>query len=244
MRTIRIYYNGNLTKGTSVALSEQANQHLVHVLRLKAGDSISLFNGENVEAVATVSTIHKKQSTVTISEVITVNRESSLSLHLYQSILRSDKMDWVIQKATELGVTKITPVMTQFSQVKLTPDRLIKRMDHWQGIIISACEQCGRNQLPTLNEPIRFSTMLDHTEIEKTFLFSPEADTHFHQLPVNSSDKIAFLIGPEGGFSPEEINLVKHSNITSLSLGPRILRTETAAITAMSIFQNRLGDLF
>ncbi len=236
----RIYSHAPLQTVQSLLLDEAAHRHVAQVLRLKNGAQLKLFDGSGQEFLATIVKIERRATTVTLSDAVTESCESPLQTHLYQGISKGDRMDYAIQKATELGVHEITPVFCERSVVKLEPKRLQKKIDHWQGVIISACEQCGRNQLPTLHSANTFD-QIQRLQQHDGFLLDPTATRHFgdYQKPVNGC---AILIGPEGGLSEQEIRQAEIGGWQGIRIGPRILRTETATVVALTTLQQLWGD--
>lgn len=178
---------------------------------------------------------------VNITEAIKKQRESPFNIHLGQSLSRSEKMDWAIQKSVELGVNEISPLFSDHCARKLDTTQSNKRNDHWQNIIISACEQSGRSTLPILNPLLSIDDWLNETKSDHKLFFHPDAKFHLAELP--HMDNAMLLIGPEGGLSTRETQLALSQGFKAISLGPRILRTETAALAAIAILQNRFGDL-
>lgn len=242
MRTVRIYQPGNYSTGETFALSANACLHVGVVLRMQAGDELTLFCGDNQEFSATITEVTKKQVIVRIDAVTHVNRESPCALHLVQGIAKGDRMEWIIQKAIELGVASISPVLTQHGAVKHDQTRLLKKHAQWQAIAISACEQSGRNTIPLIYEPCSLTHYLNQCNIQQRWILDPHT-THSWRKEVHDAKEIALLVGPEGGFHPEEIQDAQAHQFKSLSLGPRILRTETASIAALSLLQGMVGDL-
>jgi 16S rRNA (uracil1498-N3)-methyltransferase len=240
MHIPRIYQNTPIQK--NVQLTLDAMQHVITVLRLKSGDAVILFNGDNHEYHGTLDIKDKRTAFVTIQKTILANRESPLKIHLAQGIARGEKMDFIIQKAVELGVHEITPLFTERCNVKLDADRLDKRVTHWQQVAISAAEQCGRNQITEIHHPIKFDNFVVQSPAPHRFILSHHAQHTFQQINVETT-ACTLLVGPEGGFSPEELSYATENHFTPVLLGPRILRTETAALVAMSILQAKLGDL-
>lgn len=242
MRIPRIYLPSRLKTGQLVELNEHAFQHAIKVLRLKQEAKLILFDGMGNEFFAEVETINKKNASVIITEAIDSNSESNLSIHLGLGISKGERMDFAIQKAVELGVTEITPLFTEFCVVNLNEKRIQKRLHHWQGIIISACEQSGRTVLPILNTT---TTLIKWAESRNktSLVFNPEATTTLKDITLNENF-INLVIGPEGGLSPKEISeLEKKKNFHEVKFGPRILRTETAAVSAITAIQLLWGDL-
>lgn len=243
MRIPRIYISNQLQPGSTVALDEHAFLHVVKVLRLREGAEIILFNGSGGEYSATLKKITRNEAIAEVSDFYDRESESPLSIHLALGISKGERMDFAIQKTVELGVTGITPLYTERCVVNLDAKREAKRLQHWQGIIISACEQCGRNTIPRLHKPV---------DIRKNFSGLPEADLKLTLSPyadqnlkeVNKPEKrVLIMIGPEGGLSEPEIELAVQNDFTAVRMGPRILRTETAALTAISAIQTLWGDL-
>jgi 16S rRNA (uracil1498-N3)-methyltransferase len=240
MRISRFYYPDTLAQQSTIQLIDNAAHHVSSVLRLKINDSIILFNGDGADYSAKIINIAKKTVNVQIIEKLMINRESSLQIHLGQAISRSEKIDLVIQKAVELGVTEITPLMMQHCAVKFNAEQLNKKMAHWQGIIINACEQCGRNVIPTLYLPISIATWLEQSH-SCGLVFDTEEKQSLKSFSFQPAH-VSLLIGPEGGLSNNELTLAKHFHFNAIRLGHRILRTETAAIAAISIVQYQWGD--
>ncbi|HEY7772227.1 MAG TPA: 16S rRNA (uracil(1498)-N(3))-methyltransferase [Marinagarivorans sp.] len=240
MRIPRIYTTTQLAGQSHVKLEEAVAHYLGKVLRMSAGRELILFNGEGGEYQATVTDITKKSVTVNIGAYCDENRESPLNTHLAIGLSRGERWDLVLQKATELGVTQITPLFTERSEVKLTGERLTKKISHWQGIIISACEQCQRNILPRLNEPVAFSDFLAGEHSELNLVLHHRSQKRLADYPTPSS--CTMLIGPEGGLSDEEITQAQKQSFNALTLGPRVLRTETAPLAALSALQLVWGD--
>jgi 16S rRNA (uracil1498-N3)-methyltransferase len=240
MQIPRIYQNTPIDQ--SIQLSPQAMQHVVKVLRLQSNDPVILFNGDNVEYHGILEIKDKRTAFVNIQEKIFASRESPLKIHLAQGIARGEKMDLIIQKAVELGVHEITPLFTIRCNVKLDQDRMIKRIAHWQQIAISAAEQCGRNQITQINTPLDLPVFVKNVQIEHKFILSHHSDKSLKTI-TNDFKTCTLLVGPEGGFSAEELALAQHHHFLPVLLGPRILRTETAALVAVSILQSSCGDL-
>ena len=242
LRSIRIYQAGQYTPGQTIELSTTASQHVGVVLRMQPGESLVLFNGENNEFPATISAVHKKTVHVTIIDKQLISRESPRALHLAQAISKGDRMEWVIQKAVELGVASITPLMTSRCVVRIDADRLAKKQLQWQGIAIAACEQSGRNQLPVIHTACSLDSYLQQCAATTKLVLDPRAQTSWRDFTFLPGD-MALLVGPEGGLSDDEVDLAKTMGFQALTLGPRILRTETAAIATLSILQAIAGDL-
>lgn len=243
MRKIRIYTPQSLSLNSDIELDPGPAHHVGTVLRMTAGDALVLFNGDKGEYQADITYSKKGKIHLHVKGFEPANRESPLYLHLYQGVSKGDHMDFSIQKAVELGVKEITPVLCDRSQFKMDAKRLEKKMQHWQHIIVSAAQQSWRCELPTLNPPAYFNDTLSHLPSNtQCVLFDVEATKKLENLSTAGS-AINCWIGPEGGFSAAETDAAKHANIPVLSLGPRILRTETATVTALSLLQYFAGDL-
>lgn len=241
MRTIRIYQPGPYEKGQTIELSTTAGQHVGVVLRMQPGAHLTLFCGDNREFSATIIDAHKKKVKVTINEEHYINRESPCAIHLAQAVSKGERMELVIQKAVELGVASITPLFTAHCVVRLDQERLAKKHAQWQAIAIAACEQSGRNQLPIIHQGCSFDSYLEHCPAETKLVLYPSANKTWRDYTSTRED-VALLIGPEGGLSDEEIQQAMGAQFHPLCLGPRILRTETAAIAALSVLQAAIGD--
>jgi 16S rRNA (uracil1498-N3)-methyltransferase len=242
MRKIRIYQEGNYKLGEIIPLSASGSQHVGKVLRMKVHDPLILFPGNNIEYLASIVEITKKEVFVIINECIEVNCESNLNIHLAQAITKSDKFEWIIQKAVELGVKSITPISTQHCSVSFDEQRLEKKYHQWQAIAISACEQSGRNIIPVINKCCTIHDLINKTKITNKFILSPHTKNTWRDYKDIFGD-VLITIGPEGGFSELEVKQAQLNKFNPLSLGTRILRTETAAIAAISIFQAIYGDI-
>ncbi len=241
MRVTRVFTDQPLATHTRVALGRDAARHLVTVLRLGPGDPVILFNGEGGDYPAEILEATSKEVSVHTGERAEGAPESPLITRLGIGLSRGDRFDWVLQKTTELGVTEITPLYTERTEVKLKGDREAKKMRHWQQVIISACEQCGRTRLPELHRPQSLTDWLT-TDTDLKLLLHHRSDTHTARLQQATPGSVAFLVGPEGGLSDEEIELAADRDFQALALGPRVFRTETAPVAALSVFQAWWGD--
>lgn len=242
MRIPRIYLPSPLKIGQSIELTEHAFQHAIKVLRLKQDAKLILFDGRGAQYSASIENINKKNASAVILEEIISNSESNLSIHLGLGISKGERMDFAIQKAVELGVTEITPLFTEHCVVNLDEKRIIKRLQHWQGIIISACEQCGRSSLPTLNTTNKLTSWADSLK-GTCLIFDPIASSTLKNIKLENNF-ISLVIGPEGGLSNKEISELKmKDNFQAVKFGPRILRTETAAVSAITALQVLWGDI-
>lgn len=242
MRAVRIYQPGNYDTGQLLALSPEASQHVGVVLRMQVGEHLTLFCGDNREFEATIEAVKKKQVIVAVGSINDINRESPLAIHLAQAISKGERMELVMQKAAELGVASIIPVITERCVVKLDNERMTKKLNQWQSIVIAACEQSGRNKIPIVHSPMTLSRFMEHVDSELRFILHPSGNKTWRDYTIGASD-ITVLIGPEGGLSEQEVQYTFKHGFQPLSLGPRILRTETAAITALSVLQAVGGDL-
>lgn len=242
MKLIRIFQPGYLNEGEIINLNEAAVHHLSNVLRVSLGVEIILFNGEGFEYLAEITGMDKKNIEARVFKKCEIERESPLSIELLQGISRGERMDVVMQKSVELGVKEITPLFTARCEVKLTPERLVRRIEHWQKIIIGACEQSGRLLLPKLNIPVPLTQWLRQPKQALKLVCVPGGEKTLAQLP-SEIHQVILLIGPEGGLTDAEVEQAFLNDFIPLSLGPRILRTETATIAALSLLQAKWGDI-
>jgi 16S rRNA (uracil1498-N3)-methyltransferase len=242
MRIPRVYYQGDLAPEQQIILPSQASHYLAKVLRLEANHPVIFFNGDGHNYHGYLLRV-EKQVTVFITQMQPNLSESPLQIHLGQVISRGEKMDFTLQKAVELGVTSVTPLISARCNVKLTQERQDKKSAHWQGVIVSACEQSGRSVVPACHDVTYFRTFLENSSAELKVILDPKASislkTYWGQ-PIHS---VNILIGSEGGFTDEEIALAKQYAYTPITLGARILRTETAGLCVMSLMQALFGDL-
>ena len=243
MSNLRFYSHESLNFGSIVKLSDSAAAHATRALRLKVGDEIKLFNGDGFDYVCMLKEVKKNEVFAEILSSISCDTESPLNITLLQGISSGDRMDYSIQKAVELGVKKIQPIATDRSIVKLSAERAEKRLDHWQNIVTSACEQCGRATIPivmspkTLNNWLTTNPALTSTRI----LLNPIGAQPLSEL-TKPTGEIQLLIGSEGGLTQTEVDLAMYQGFQSVILGPRILRTETAGPTAIAALQSLWGD--
>jgi len=241
MRITRFYCPDLNEDKQLFVLPEAAHRHAVQVLRLKQGDVLRLFDGRGLELDATLNAVSKRESSVRILSRVVVNNESPLTITLLQSISRGERMDFALQKAVELGVTRIIPVATERCNVQLSGGRDEKRWAHWQGIMISACEQSGRSVLPELSMIMSLEESLLDNKQGCRLVLDTLAKKGFTNLDRQQS--ITLLIGPEGGLSELEIEQAQAAGFESVCFGPRILRTETATVAALAVVQTLWGDL-
>lgn len=242
MRISRLYLDVELKQNITLQLDKITANYVLRVLRLTAGAQLIIFNGRGGAYHATLLN-QNKQPDVLLGDYIDDERESNLNITLYQGVSKSDRMDLTIQKAVELGVTDIQPLICQRTVVNLKAERLEKKMKHWRGIITSASEQCGRNTLLTIYTPRKYIDVIQTEILGRQFVLSPEAEQTFTAFDIKEENAISLLIGPEGGLDATENQLALDHGFTAVRMGSRILRTETAAIAAMSVIQTLWGDL-
>jgi 16S rRNA (uracil1498-N3)-methyltransferase len=243
MRISRIYTSQPLASGQNLELEERAARYLLQVLRMRTGRELILFNGDGNDYQATITEAGRRQLYCEIGERLKKTEvESSLSIELGIGVSKGDRMDLVIQKATELGVARIAPLFTERVDVKLQGDREAKKLQHWQQILISACEQSGRSVLPELLPPQSLADWLPRSGASLDVVLCPARSQEL-ALTLPESRKLRLLVGPEGGLSDEEIDTAIAGGFQAMQLGPRVLRTETAPLAAMSILQHRFGDM-
>ena len=238
----RLYCDMPLSPGAVIDLPDSAARHAVTVLRLQKGDVLTLFNGEGGEYRASLVAVHKHEARVRVAEFRDVERESPLAITLALGISAGERMDYALQKATELGVSAIAPLATERSVVKLAGERADKRLHHWQNVVIAACEQCGRNRVPVVaSVQTLFSYLAGVGGGAGLLMLSPDAATPLKKVPASAA--VVLLVGAEGGFSQAEDEAARSSGFEAVSLGPRILRTETAPVAALAALQTLWGDL-
>src|SRR3990167_6449827 len=244
MSILRIYCPNHTLQPGMMTLDTKASHHVLHVLRLRPSQPLILFNGRGGEYLAKLAKIEQKSAIIEVKSYQDPARESCLDITLGQAISRGDRMDYTIQKAVELGVKHIVPLFSERCTVKLPNDRLQKKQHHWQNVIISACEQSGRCFIPKLSAPQPLHEWLKHPFPGRKWVCDPDATASLKAQPSpDTTQPMTLLIGPEGGLTPAEIDLAHQVGFLSLSLGPRILRTETAAIVAITLLQSRWGDI-
>jgi len=246
----RIYLDQAISIDATVDLDSQASQHVSKVLRLAIGDTIQLFNGKDGDVLAEIIEASKKTTTVKITEQLLPQQAMPLHSHLGQVISKGDRMEYTIQKATELGICEITPLWSERCEVKLKGDRLEKKLDQWRKIAISSCEQNGRNQLPIIHSPMNYDEWAKQINQQKQSEITANFVLHPHPNPeqqvqlkdFNNVQHVNLLIGPEGGFSGSEVQQAVNEEFDYLTLGPRVFRTETASVAALSVMQYLWGD--
>jgi 16S rRNA (uracil1498-N3)-methyltransferase len=253
MRLTRVYVDNDLHSDSSIELARDPASHLAKVLRARSGDELILFNGRGAEFIGVIEAVHGAHVSVAVGASRPADRESPLQITLIQCVPRGDRMDFVVQKATELGVARIVPVLSQRSVVKLDAEQAASKQLHWQAVAVSACEQCGRTRLPRLESAqplLNFLGKLQPASADALRLaLEPDetqrssADGRNAATPGTAVNSVEFAIGPEGGFALEELEALRLSGFTRIGLGPRVLRTETAAIAALVMLQTRFGDM-
>lgn len=242
MRIPRLYQSIPLIPQQFIELDEKTSHYLLNVMRAKVGYNLNIFNDQD-EYSAVIHQIHKKRIIVEIFNLIQRQTESQIQICLAQSMARGEKMDFIIQKAVELGVQTIVPLFTERSNVRLSKERAKNRLSHWRSIVISACEQSGRNHIPEILQPVSLREWLPQAQANRAFVLFPHAHTIMTEERLKPGASVICLIGPEGGLSDGEIHFAKEQGFLPLSLGPRILRVETAAIAVLSILQFHFGDM-
>jgi 16S rRNA (uracil1498-N3)-methyltransferase len=247
MRLTRVYVATNLEAGSMVELPTETASHLAKVLRARSGDPIVLFSGDGREYAGSVENVRGSRVTAAVGNGAAVDRESPLAVTLLQCVPRGDRMDFIVQKATELGVTRVVPVLSQRSVVRLDAAQAESKAAHWRAVAVNACEQCGRNRLPRIEAPV---PLLNYLGIDAPqsgaatplrLLLEPEDQSAAPPLVLPAAVEIA--IGPEGGFADQELEALRLAGFLRVRLGPRILRTETAALAALTWLQTRFGDM-
>ena len=243
MKTPRLFVDQSLQIHGLIELDRDASKYMTRVLRRTTGDTLTLFNGDGMDYPATLTETTGKTAQVIINDSQPNQTQSPLAITLVQSLAKGMKLDLVIQKATELGVARISPVSSDRSVLQLEDKRVDNRMEHWRGVAISACTQCNRSVLPSIDRPITFEQWLaDSSDINNKFLLHPTATVSLTSVPAPRTE-CSVIVGPEGGFSADEIAHAAANGIMPVSCGPRVLRTETAGFTALAILQSRFGDL-
>ena len=240
MSTPRFYLDQPLAPGARFSLPPGPARHAARALRLAVDDPIILFNGGGGEYTARIERIQKDEVAVSLTGYADIERESHLRVMLAQGISSGERMDYTLQKAVELGVTAIQPIAAKRSVVKLSGERADKRVAHWQGVVASACEQCGRNQVPVVSAPLTLANWLGLAGGRLLFL-SPLADARLADLPAPTATD-CLVAGPEGGFEADEIAALHAAGAIPVRLGARVLRTETAALAALAAMQTLWGD--
>ena len=247
MRLTRVYVEAALTPGSAVELPPETGSHLAKVLRARSGDELILFNGDGREFGGSIEEIRGSRVSAFVGSPRAIDRESPLAITLVQCVPRGDRMDFIVQKATELGVARIVPVLSQRSVVRLDAAQAQSKANHWRAVTVSACEQCGRNRLPIVEtaQPLLNYLGKPAPGSGPRLVFEPEpaAQPESAPQPHSAAADAHVAIGPEGGFTPDELEAFRVSGYSRGGLGPRVLRTETAAIAALVWLQARFGDM-
>jgi 16S rRNA (uracil1498-N3)-methyltransferase len=242
MRAIRSFVDRPLATGDVFSLPEATGNHLVRVLRLEVGDACVLFNGDGHDYSARLLSREKRGAAVEVVARTEVANESPLRIALIQGIARGERMDLILQKATELGVAAFAPASTDRTEVKLDAERSDKKMAHWRGVLASACEQCGRAKLPALASPRALSDAVAADTSAHRLMLDPDADAAIADLALPADATVTLAIGPEGGFSERDRAMLKAGGFRGVRLGPRIQRTETAGLAAIAALMALYGD--
>lgn len=243
MRIPRFYVPQPLVVGQEFALPDTTFRHAVQVLRLNVGEPLILFNGEGGEYSAQMNNVGKRSASVMIDSFSPTDTESPIHLTLVQAVIKPDKMDFALQKAVELGVNTIQPLITQRSVVRIGKEQVDKKLQHWEGIVVAACEQSGRTRMPLVQAPLALERWLETPATGSRLILAPGDFPRINALPMDLPAPIELLIGPEGGFTDEEVEQCIQAGVTPVSLGPRILRAETASLAALALLQHRYGDI-
>ena len=261
MRLTRVYVETVLAAGAIVELPRETASHLAKVLRARSSDALILFGGDGREYAGAVESVRGSRVTASVGDGAEVDRESPLAITLVQCVPRGDRMDFIVQKATELGVTRIVPVLSQRSVVRLDAAQAESKAAHWRAVVVNACEQCGRNRLPVIAAPVPLIEYLGSSAAGNgspgagspaagspaaetpAARFVLEPDLESAAAPVALETAVHIAVGPEGGFGDDELEAFRIAGFRKLRLGPRILRTETAAIAALTWLQTRFGDM-
>lgn len=250
MRLTRVHVDLPLAPGSTLRLPEDASAHLVRVLRLSAGDACVLFNGDGNDYRSRLTAASKREVAVEVLAAEPANTESPLRLVLAQAIARGEKMDWILQKATELGVSAIAPIVTERTEVRLDGERGEKRLAHWRGVVVAACQQSGRARIPRIAEPRSLADWCASLanagpgKHEVRLALDPGAELSVSRvLPPDTGQALVLAVGPEGGLSERDLLQLRQTGFVGLHLGPRILRTETAGMAALAALQAVFGDL-
>lgn len=242
MRIPRVFTTQPLSAGGTIQLEVGVARHLTSVLRMVQGQNVILFDGRGGEYNAELTYVKKGAARAKVGGFVDTERESPLKIELAIGIPRGERMDWIVQKATELGVTGIAPLFTERCEVKLNAERLEKKTRHWQQVAVSACEQCQRNTLPVIQPAVSLEQYLSTVNEGLKLVLHHRSSQRLDEMR-NQNNHVTLLVGPEGGLSEREISLANSTGFSPLSIGPRVLRTETAPLAAISIIQSLWGDM-
>ena len=243
MRIPRLFIDSELNENTTIALPDSTFQHVCKVLRLKSGHPIRIFNGKGGQFHAELCDVEKRSANIAISHFEPLENESPIQVTIGQSLSRGERMDYAIQKSVEAGVYAIQPLFSERCEVKLQDNRAEKRQQHWQQVAISAAEQCGRGIVPVVHSPILLTDWLDNCNDMLRFTLHHHCAKPINQHKKPDNNKVALLIGPEGGLSEKEVQLSENKGFNAITLGPRVLRTETAPVIALSVINTLWGDI-
>lgn len=245
MRAVRVHVDMPLVAGTRIELAGGGAEHVLRVLRLGAGDPLTLFNGDGHDYAGVIETADRRRASVRIDARRDALAESPLRLTLAQALARGDKMDWIVQKATELGVQRIVPLATERSEVRLDASRARKRLAHWRAVACAACEQCGRAVLPHIDAPVALPDWLAAQAADDTLRLAlmPGDGMRTRELDLGGRMTASLAVGPEGGWGERDLRALREARFSALRLGPRVLRTETAGVAALAALQAVHGDL-
>ena len=242
MRIPRVFTTQPLSIGGMIQLEVGVARHLTSVLRMMQGQNVILFDGHGGEYNAELTDVKKGAARAKVGEFVDTDRESPLKIELAIGVSRGERMDWIVQKATELGVTGIMPLFTERCEVKLNAERLEKKTRHWQQVGVSACEQCQRNTLPVIQPAVSLEQYLSTANEGLKLVLHHRSSQRLNEMR-NQNNHVTLLVGPEGGLSEREISLANNTGFSPLAIGPRVLRTETAPLAAISIIQSLWGDM-
>ena len=241
-RVARFHTDLALRAGSTVVLPEEAAHHAVHVLRLRAGEEVTLFDGRGGEYAGRIAAIERLRVSVEVLAHRALERESPLAVTLVQGVSAGEKMDFTVQKATELGVAALQPLVCERSTGRIAGERAAQKRAHWQRVAIAACEQCGRNRVPEILAPLALEQYCRDAAPGNGLLLSPEAHVSLREAAAQLGKAVTLAAGPESGFTGRERALIAQSGFVPVRLGPRVLRTETAALAALAALNALAGD--
>ena len=242
----RFYHSKPININENIVMDDFATHHALKVIRLKNNDQLILFNGDGSDYTGQVINISKRQIEVSIKSKKNIRSESNLRVIILQALTSSEKMDLIIQKTTELGISEIQPIVCERSIVKIKKEKIEKKLSHWRQVAIAACEQCGRAKIPKIHEPeniIKYLQRIIESNKDTKIILSPEAPESLDNITPNIKQDIKVLIGPEGDFTKQELDFSIQKGFSPIKIGPRILRTETAPMCILSILQYKYGDI-
>ena len=250
MRIPRIFTDQTIALGNKINLPAPVGHHIINVLRMTVGRSVILFNGSGGEYTGVIAELTKKTVSVEVTDFWDIDRESPLSVELAVCLIKNERMDWLVQKSTELGVKTISLLVSEYTDYKVKAERIEKKLQHWRQIAISACEQSARTQIPIIHPPSAFEIWLENVTTDRRYILHPHKSPEDHYNSIdhswgehNSASSLTLLVGPEGGFTETEVTSALDNQFLPLTLGPRILRAETAPLAALAIVQQQFGDL-